>query len=194
MPRPNHSLVTTRVSDGSFFKHSARADTSDLERKMIESDAIPDFVEHARRFVSWCRTEHEGKSKAEFKVEALQGLAGIYNSALYLPSAKFKPAPNAPAATELERQIVAQNLSALPFQYYWDLCEPALRGEVPEPGCGDLADDFQDIYKDLSTGLWLFDGGHVEAAVYSWREMFRLHWGRHVVSALHALHSFEYGE
>jgi hypothetical protein len=161
---------------------------------MSESEPITDFVEHARRFVSWCRTEHEGKSKAQFKAEALQSLAAIYNSALYLPQVEFKAAPDTPAATEIECQIVAQNLLALPFQYYWDLCEPALPGEIPEPSCGDLVDDFQDTYKDLSSGLWLFDAGHVEAAIYSWREMFRLHWGPHVVSALHALHSFEFGE
>jgi len=161
---------------------------------MSESEAITDFVKHARQFVSWCRTEHEGKSKTQFKVEALQRLAAIYSSALYLPQVEFTPAPVAPATTEVECQVVGQNLLALPFRFYWDLCEPATASEVPEPGCGDLFDDFQDIYKDLSSGLWLYDSGYVEAAVYSWREMFRLHWGPHVVGALHALHSFEYGE
>ncbi|MGC3980200.1 MAG: DUF5063 domain-containing protein [Steroidobacteraceae bacterium] len=161
---------------------------------MTQSDAIAQFEKHARQFVKWCKTDHDGAAPKQFKVEALRHLSSVYNSALYLPEVEFKRSPEAPRTTDVQRQVVAQNLSALPFQYYWVLCEPALPDTDTEPGCGDLFDDFQDIYADISSGLWLFDAGHVEAAVYSWREMFRLHWGPHVVSALHALHSFEYGE
>lgn len=152
------------------------------------------FARLARQFVVWCQTDHMGKLPAAFKVEALQQLARIYNAGLYLPDVSFTTAPDEPRTTETQRRQVAQNLLALPFQYYWSIWEPALIDRDSETGCGDLFDDFQDIYADVSSGLWLFDSGYPDAAIYSWREMFRLHWGKHAVSAMHALHSFEYGE
>jgi len=161
---------------------------------MDQSTHVDQFVRLARQFVVWCNTDHVGKNPSEFKVEALQKLAAVYDAGLHLPNVLFTPAPDAPRVTATERQIVARNLLALPFQYYWNICEPAIPDKDNEAGCGDLFDDFQDIYADISSGLWLFDSGHTDAAVYSWREMFRAHWGRHAVSAMHALHSFEYGE
>jgi hypothetical protein len=79
----------------------------------------------------------------------------------------------------------------LPLQYYWEIFAPSdLKGDK-EPVCGDLFDDFLDIYADLTDGLWLYDRQHFEMAVFTWRLMFGVHWGRHAVSAMHALHSYE---
>lgn len=153
---------------------------------------ITRFAARARQFVDWCQTDRDGTDPKAFKLEALRRLASIYSAGLYLPHVEFKPAPDAPATTDIQRQVVAQNLMALPFQYYWEVLDPSALDGEKEPGCGDLFDDFQDIYADLSSALWLFDRGHVEAAAYSWRQMFMAHWGSHVVSAMRALHSFEF--
>jgi hypothetical protein len=80
---------------------------------------------------------------------------------------------------------------ALPFQYYWEVFTPTKIESERDPVCGDLFDDFMDIYGDLIQGLWLYERGHIEAAVFSWRQMFGIHWGRHAVGALNALHSYE---
>ncbi len=93
--------------------------------------------------------------------------------------------------TPEKRSAIARNLSSLPFQYYWEIFTPSDLDGDKEPVCGDLFDDFQDIYGDLSTGLWLYDRGHVETAAFTWNLMFGVHWGRHAVSAMHALHSFD---
>jgi hypothetical protein len=104
----------------------------------------------------------------------------------------FRPAPEPPSQTKEERGRLAANLRPLPFQYYWEVFTPTDMDDVDqEPVCGDLFDDFLDIYGDVAEGLWLYDRKHIEAAVFSWSQMFSVHWGRHVVSALHALHSFE---
>lgn len=161
---------------------------------MNESAEVSRFAEHAREFVAWCHTDHDGKASKVFKVEALKQLAVLYCAGLNLPKVEFKPAPEEPRVTDVQRQVVAQNLSPLPFQYYWDICEEAIPDKDNEPGCGDLFDDFQEIYADISSGLWLYDGGHVEAAGFSWRQMFNVHWGNHAVAAMHALHSFDFDE
>lgn len=92
--------------------------------------------------------------------------------------------------TRDERQRLSANLLPLPFQYYWEVFNPA-KEAVHEPVCGDLFDDFLDICGDLSAGLWLYDHKHYEAAVFTWTQMFGIHWGRHAVSAIHALHDFD---
>ncbi len=77
---------------------------------------------------------------------------------------------------------------SLPFQYYSTYFQPF---QVEEEGVtGDLADDLTDIYADLKAGLHLHDSGHVVAAIGEWRALFSIHWGRHAVSALHALHCY----
>jgi hypothetical protein len=77
----------------------------------------------------------------------------------------------------------------MPFQYYWEILEP-VAWEPEKPVVGDLCDDLIDIYSDLREGLNLYDAGNEESAVFYWRLLFRAHWGRHLTSALHALHCF----
>ena len=54
---------------------------------------------------------------------------------------------------------------------------------------GSLADDFVDIYYDLSTGLELLEQQQAEKALRKWLETFRLHWGQHLFDAIFALQS-----
>jgi len=59
---------------------------------------------------------------------------------------------------------------------------------------GYIGDELLDIYNDLRKGLalWNTKDSYTAEAVYGWRESFVLHWGRHAVVALHALHTYIY--
>ena len=80
-----------------------------------------------------------------------------------------------------------RRFGALPFNYYGDVDEPQ---KIPpsNPTTGDLADDLADIYRDIKEGLSLAEADHLPEAMYSWRESFRTHWGRHASSAIRVLH------
>jgi hypothetical protein len=163
-----------------------------LERMSQHPPDVDHFAIQVRSFLAWCHAGHTGKTAAKMQLEALQQLAQLYSAALRLPRADFLPAPEPPSQTEEERRQLAANLRQLPFQYYWKVFTPTDMDEKErEPVCGDLFDDFLDIYGDVAAGLWLYDRKHFEAAEFSWSQMFVAHWGRHAVSALHALHSFE---
>lgn len=59
-----------------------------------------------------------------------------------------------------------------------------------EPGMtGSLADDFTDIYFDLTGGLCLFDAARPEQAAVLWRSSFQVHWGQHLVDAARQLYA-----
>jgi hypothetical protein len=125
------------------------------------------------------------------QLQALEQLADIYAAALRLPGVDYRSSPEPPRLQPDERKRIGANLRNLPIQYYWEVFTPSDLDGNKEAVCGDLFDDFLDIYADLADGLWLYDREHFEAAVFSWSHTFGFHWGRHAVSAMHALHSFE---
>jgi len=60
-----------------------------------------------------------------------------------------------------------------------------------DPVCGDIADDFSDIYQDVKSGLLAYELGRKSQAVWHWRFTWGIHWGEHATSALRALHSYQ---
>ena len=54
---------------------------------------------------------------------------------------------------------------------------------------GDVGDDLLDTYKDIKAGALLSQAGRVEEALWHWSFMHRIHWGRHALGALAALHA-----
>jgi hypothetical protein len=152
---------------------------------------VEQFAAEAAQFIAWCETPHIGKSPEQFQGEVLGRLAQLYVAGLRLPDVEPPEIPDLPDPTPEQRKKVVENLLALPLQYYWEVFEPCQLDGDREPVCGDLFDDLGDIYVDLFRGARLFEAGHVEAAAFSWRFSFGIHWGRHLVSALHALHCWE---
>lgn len=148
------------------------------------------FAAHAHEFMEWCESDHNGKTSEQMQRESLKQLSRLYAAALGLPGVNFKEAPDPPSQDQAVRQRLAANLKSLPFRYYWEVFTPTDERDH-EPVIGDLFDDLLDIYGDIADGLWLYERGHFEVAVFEWSFRFGMHWGRHVVSALHALHSFE---
>lgn len=150
------------------------------------------FAAIARRFCKRVESGQPGIDPDQARIEALRALAELYAGAVLLsPLGEPGDADDAPSMTEARRSELAAKLSWLPFQYYWEIFAPTeLEGEQT-PTCGDLFDDFLDIYDDLERGLWHFDCGDGASAAWEWKFRFDVHWGRHVVSAMHALHCHE---
>jgi hypothetical protein len=74
----------------------------------------------------------------------------------------------------------------LPIGYYSEVFDPLkVPGETPD--VGDVADDLADVYRDLSQGVRLESAGRPVDALWQWHMNFRIHWGRHAVSALRVL-------
>ena len=150
-------------------------------------DAVQAFANEARRFEQWARLGTDSEETGAR--EALTRVLRLYGAALELPP----PWSEGPNTDEPERvdhsewQAVAAAVSRLPLNYYGELSDPL---PVPpgQPGIGSLVDDLADIYRDVVTGLRLYDAGRNGEAVWQWAFNFRVHWGDHATGAIRALH------
>lgn len=61
--------------------------------------------------------------------------------------------------------------------------------EDPKPVTALLSECLNDIYRDLSGGMKLYNSQRYEDAVWEWKFSFQIHWGTHLTEALHAIHS-----
>lgn len=163
------------------------------EPKLLDYDtAVRAVAEATRDYCAWCEGNRATDPRQLLR-EATRHVARLYAAALELPDVDFADHPDPPDFPKAEWDAMFKSFGALPFNYYWEVYDPAIEGKE-ESVVGDVADDLTDIYSDLSKGLWLFDRGHAMAAVWSWKFTFDRHWGRHAVSALRALHCHGDGE
>lgn len=151
---------------------------------------IDRFVDTARRFCKWCESDKNRVPSQKLHFDALRSLADVYRAGYLLPDTDGYEAGTPVRVSKEQRKAVARRLANLPFQHYWTIRNPADFEGDKEAICGDLHDDFLDIYSDVIEGLWLFEQGCVHAAVFSWRTSFGDRWGYRSVSALHALHHY----
>lgn len=143
------------------------------------------FADLAREYCTWAETAPPA-SPAQEAATARRLLSRLYACVLDLPVVEAG-ALDAPGVSLEAWKSVFKRFGALPVNYYSECFNPT--AVPPEAPCvGDVADDLADIWRDLKGGLWLFDQGHVDAAVYEWNESFEIHWGRHAASALFVLH------
>lgn len=141
----------------------------------------------AKEYCSWAEgftvTQEEDGVK-----EAIVFLVTLYSGALKLLENGCGNEVKAREVTDKEWKVIYTRFGLLPFNHYSASFSPAkLDGEQC---AGDIADDLADIYRDLKDGLWLFENGNVTEAVWEWKQTFTMHWGRHAVSALNALHCY----
>ncbi len=146
--------------------------------------AVAAFAETARAFCDWCENLVPGP---EVNSQAASWLCRLYCAALTLP--KVQPdgsdGPPDPPAASMAR--VKENLAIFRGWYYREYFDPdPTRND--ESGMGDIGDDLHDTYKDVRAGLVLYDQGRVTDAAWQWAFGHRVHWGRHAVGALFALH------
>jgi hypothetical protein len=150
---------------------------------------LEEFANEARRFVHWAA----GKTDEPMEVgAALRRIVALYFAALHLPV----PYPDSVSTRREESRVdqdewnlIYARASTLPFKNYGEVFNPI---SVPpeEPSVGDIADDIADIYRDVASGLRLYEGGNAVDARWEWSFNFQYHWGRHACSAIRALHCY----
>lgn len=151
----------------------------------MKSSAIysSDFAEVARAYCWWCEAAHSEHSDSQ----AAYWLSRLYSQALLLPQVGPE---NEDGLPELPPEALAEatkNLAAFAGRYYREVFDPdPLLAD--EPVMGDIGDDLLDTYKDVRAGLVLFDRGETNEAMWHWSFLHRIHWGRHAVGAMYALH------
>ncbi|MEM6483663.1 MAG: DUF5063 domain-containing protein [Pseudomonadota bacterium] len=146
------------------------------------------FATEARRFVDWVDDETNSWAPKD----ALQRLVDLYRSALDLPDGYTRELPEEDHGLRVgidECRRVAERAAKLPFDYYGEVFDSTVL-PPEEPVIGDLRDDFSDIYRDVATGLRLFELGRRAEARWEWSFNFSIHWGEHGTSAIRALHVY----
>ena len=155
---------------------------------MTPLEPVTHFAKVANRFCRWCEALPAGESAAMISISARRALADLYSAVLSIPDVYGDFAIVESEDPPLPPKPLPQ-LASLPFELYNTFYNPSSLDE--SPSMGDLFDDFQDIYRDLRTGLALYERRQVEAAAWHWHFSFRTHWGHHAVSAIFALETYE---
>lgn len=146
--------------------------------------SIDAFAGIARGFCLWCESSSPGPASPR---TAAIWLARLHAAALELPDAGPGNADGLPDLPADAEENARRNLSACNGWYYREFFDPDPR-LVEEPVMGDVGDDLLDVDMDVRGGLVRFDDDDIEAALWHWAHLHRLHWGRHAVGALFALH------
>lgn len=147
------------------------------------------FVAAAREFCAWV----EGDVGPNEVFDAIRLVSRLHAEAVMLPGVADEHLPEGddiPQLSPTQKLAAVERFQAFPFQYYWEIFTPVTK-TPEEPVCGDIADDFSDVYCDLKSGLLAYDLGRVPQAVWHWRFTWGIHWGEHATSALRALHSYQ---
>lgn len=143
-----------------------------------------EFADLCRRYCDWCEGYSPGN---EPDSEAARWLSRLYASALGLPATECTNDEGLPDLPLAELARAERNLAPFSGRYYRQCFDPHPYSKE-EPTMGDLGDDLLDIYKDIRSGLMLFEAGDVNDALWHWSFLHKIHWGRHAVGALFALH------
>ena len=150
---------------------------------------ISQFTASAREFCSWV----EQPAHANDFFDAVRLVSRLHADAVMLPEVDEEHLPEGDDIPEMppaQKKASLERFKAFPFQYYWEIFTP-ITPTAEEPVCGDIGDDFSDIYTDVKAGLLAYDLGLQPQAVWHWRFTWGIHWGEHATSALRALHSYQ---
>ncbi|GGX17598.1 DUF5063 domain-containing protein [Undibacterium macrobrachii] len=153
-----------------------------VKRQTDMTSQVEKFATVAAQFCEWAEG---GSLSPEREAQiAHQFLCDLSQLALQLPP-EFGEEEPAEITYETWHSIY-RRFGSLPFNYYSHCFDPQ---EVPNDATtADLADDLADIWRDLKGGLSLFRSGHVQAAVWEWKQSYWQHWGRHAAGGIYALH------
>jgi len=154
-----------------------------------DSRHLDDFAQEARSFCRWATGADGTPMNAPV---ALRCVSSLYAAALELPP-PFTPGMSDDGA-EVEPPsgsvgVVAARASELPLQVYWEVFDP-MATRCEEPIAVSIVDDLGDIYRDVASGLVLFESGDRDEALWERAFNFRIHWGEHATGALRALHAY----
>jgi len=150
--------------------------------------SVAEFEGVARAYCAWC----EGAQGERTDSRAASLLCQLYAAALALPEAPPENEQGLPDIPPIALDSARTNLSSFAGRYYREFFDPEPTLD-DEPVMGDIGDDLLDIYKDIRAGLVLYEREEVEEALWHWSFLHRIHWGRHVVGAMFALHCLSIG-
>lgn len=142
------------------------------------------FVAITYEFCTWCEGASLG---SEPEISAASWLSKLYSAALELPNIgpeNWEDSPDLPTDKVQQATINLGHFNGWYYREYYDP-DPSL---TDEPGMGDIGDDLLDTYKDIKAGCVLYECGKPKEALWHWVFLHRVHWGRHAVGALFALH------
>jgi hypothetical protein len=154
---------------------------------MAVSTTIDRFALAARTFVAWAELPGSNDPYAE-AVSARRIVTALIAAAIELPAGTCGD-QDAPDLPDDEYQRVFKRFGALPFNAYSEFFNP-LSVPPEEPVVADLADDLADIWRDVKSGLQLYDSGSPESAAWHWSFHYSYHWGHHATGALYALQAW----
>jgi hypothetical protein len=146
--------------------------------------AAQSFSQLARDFCSWC----EGASLGDAPEEAAASwLAKLYAAGLALPEVESDNSDGLPILPSDIEELARRNLGHFSGMYYREYFDPD-PSLTDESVMGDIGDDLLDTYQDIRRGLIIFDANSPLEALWHWEFLHRVHWGRHAVGAMFALH------
>lgn len=149
-----------------------------------DASVVDSFAELARGFCNWCETSEPTIEPAS---QAASWLCKLYAAALLLPQVGPENSDGLPELPSDEFERAKSNLGSFNGLYYREFSnpDPLKNGETV---MGDVGDDLLDTYRDIRSGLLLFENGQKLEALWFWAFLHHIHWGRHAVGALFALH------
>ncbi len=146
-------------------------------------DPAKDFYDTSKRFLDFV---HKSPLSAETAGEWSLLLMELYTKGLRFPAVE----PDTVESTRTADDMFPASISAVCRSDYWEVFDPF---KEEEPVACDLTDDMAGICQDLLDGMAEYEAGSVNNAIFEWRFGLDMHWGRHAVDALRALHCLRVG-
>jgi hypothetical protein len=147
------------------------------------------FAKIVRRYCIWAESS-AGEINADMKT-AQKILAELYFAVLELPDDEFEDNVELEDVSIEQWKAVRDRFANLPVDGYWTIFDPS-KVEENEAVFAQLSDNLADIYRDIKYGLILFDAEHTSEAIWQWKFNFKIHWGRHLLSAQKVIYSWIY--
>ena len=142
------------------------------------------FADLVSCFCDWCENKSTDENRER---DASAWLCKLHDAASSLPQVSSDYDDDFP---ELPATLIAKvknNLAYFNGMYYREFFDPD--PNLTDTECmGDVGDDLMDVYLDLKRGSLYFEQGRVGEAQWHWVFLHRIHWGRHAVGAIFALH------
>jgi hypothetical protein len=147
--------------------------------------AIQHFADIGRRYCNWAEEELGDPHEAMRRAQLL--LAELHLAAIQLPELKLGDDVKPTHISHEDWSVIFKRFALLPVTSYIDVFNPL---KDKDPIESSLSDDLADIWRDVKTGLNLFDADHPIDAAWEWRLNFQVHWGQHLVGAQRAIHEY----
>jgi hypothetical protein len=152
---------------------------------MVTSCDILEFSALVRRFCHWAENLSVGNDDEVLAAHRMLADLQLNVLSLRIPDVDETVEPD--RLTQADWSAVRDNLNRLPVDSYWKIFDVFTE---ESPVFCTISDDLADIYGDLKEGLRIFDLGHISEAVWQWRFLYFIHWGRNLTGAQTALHQY----